>query len=298
MADTAVVARAGHVVVVEQRGVARGEVFLGGQVLEGRRQAVGAVLLRHAAGLPQRVLQTLGQGCEALAALDHLHMLPAGEGQHEVVQDVDERLAGDGDTQLGHRGEVRQAAVAGGVVLGEEHFLAWPFQGPPLPDVALQGAQHTIGVVIRVVVLQLAQQRDGHQVRRTLEQRNDLGVPDRGERIDARAPVTTGCLRRQRGGTINAARAALADAGLGSGQFLGLGLAIVHVEANLLIGDVGTWQWGPTSRETKTPILNPTNPAPPVARRLRRLRRLRLLTTGHHVCRSTGQDDCRAPQCT
>ncbi len=26
-----------------------------------------------------------------------------------------------------------------------------------------------------------------------------------------------------------------------------LGLAIVHVEANLLIGDTGTWQWGPTS---------------------------------------------------
>ena len=46
----------------------------------------------------------------------------------------------------------------------------------------------------------------------------------------------------------------------------------------------------------KPTILNPTNPAPPVARRLRRLRRLRLLTTGHHECRSTGQDHCRAPQ--
>jgi hypothetical protein len=32
-----------------------------------------------------------------------------------------------------------------------------------------------------------------------------------------------------------------------------------------------------------------------VARRLRRLRRLRLLTTGHHDCRSTGQDHCRRP---
>jgi hypothetical protein len=113
--------------------------------------------------------------------------------------------------------------------------------------VALQGAQHTIGVVVGVVILQLAQQRDGHQVRRALEQRHDLAVPDCGERIDARAPVTTGCLRRQRGGTINAACTTLADAGLGSGQFLGLGLAIVHVEANLLIGDTGTWQWGPTS---------------------------------------------------
>jgi hypothetical protein len=32
-----------------------------------------------------------------------------------------------------------------------------------------------------------------------------------------------------------------------------------------------------------------------VVRRLRRLRRLRLLTTGHHECRSTGQNHCRAP---
>ena len=109
-------------------------------------------------------------------------------------------------------------AVAGGVVLGEEHFLARPLQGAPLSYVALQRAQHAIGVVLRVVVLQLAQQRDGHQVWRALEQRHDLAVPDRGKRIDARAPVTTGCLRRQRGGTINASCAALADAGLGSGQ--------------------------------------------------------------------------------
>jgi hypothetical protein len=59
-----------------------------------------------------------------------------------------------------------------------------------------------------------------------LEQRHDLAVPDRGKRIDARAPVTTGCLRRQRGGTINASCAALADAGLGSGQFLDLVLRL------------------------------------------------------------------------
>lgn len=60
----------------------------------------------NAASLPQRVLQALGQGREALAAFDHLGMLPAGEGQHEVVQDVDELLACDGDAQLVRRGEV------------------------------------------------------------------------------------------------------------------------------------------------------------------------------------------------
>src|SRR5204862_673712 len=104
-----------------------------------------------------------------------------------------------------------------------------------------------------------------------------------------------GVLRGQRDRALDATRAALADAGLGRGQFLGLVLADVHVEAYLLIGDSGSWHWADLLLRPEPAIVNPTNPAPPVVRRLRRLRRLRLLTTGHHVCRSTGQDDCRAP---
>ena len=42
-------------------------------------------------------------------------------------------------------------------------------------------------------------------------------------------------------------------------------------------------------------ILNPLKASAAGGSSSRRLRRLRLLTTGHHVCRSTGQDDCRAP---
>jgi hypothetical protein len=88
VAHAAVVARARHVVVVQQRRVPHGEVLFLGQILERRRQAVSAMLLRGAASLPQGVLQALGQSHEALAAFNHLDMLPAGEGQHEVVQDV------------------------------------------------------------------------------------------------------------------------------------------------------------------------------------------------------------------
>lgn len=62
-----------------------------------------------------------------------------------------------------------------------------------------------------------------------------------------------------------------------------------------MIGDSGAWHWADLFWRPEPAILNPANPAPPVARRLRRLRRLRLLTTGHHECRSTGQDDCRRP---
>ena len=63
----------------------------------------------------------------------------------------------------------------------------------------------------------------------------------------SKPPYPSGVLRGKRRRVLDASGAALADAGLGSGQFLGLGLAIVHVETNLLIGDAGTWQWGPTS---------------------------------------------------
>jgi len=62
-----------------------------------------------------------------------------------------------------------------------------------------------------------------------------------------------------------------------------------------LIGDSGSWHWADLLSRPRPAILNPANPAPPVVRRLRRLRRLRLFTTGHHDCRSTGQDDCRRP---
>src|SRR5450631_2537792 len=112
VAKATVVARAEHAVVLEQRHVARGEVLFFAQVLERRREAVAAVLLRGTAGLPQGVLQSLGERLEALAAFDHLHVLPAREGEHEVVEDVSEPQASDRDAQLAHASEVRQALLA------------------------------------------------------------------------------------------------------------------------------------------------------------------------------------------
>ena len=52
MADAAVVARAAQAVVIQQRRVAHSEVLFFGQVLERRRQTVGAVLLGESAGTP------------------------------------------------------------------------------------------------------------------------------------------------------------------------------------------------------------------------------------------------------
>ena len=139
VADAAVVARAAQAVVIEQRRVAHGEVLLFGQVLERGRQAVGAVLPRCTTGLPQRVLQPPGQSLEALAAFDHRDILPAREGEHEVVQDVDEQRASDRDAQLAHGSEVSQALPARRMVLREEHLPVRTLQRTPLPNVALQG---------------------------------------------------------------------------------------------------------------------------------------------------------------
>lgn len=194
VAHAAVVARAGHTVVIEQRRVADGEILFFGQVLEGSRQAVAAVLLRHAPGLPQGILQPVGQGLEALAPFDHFHMLPAREGQHEVVQDVRKRPVRNRDAQRPHGGEVRQATMARRMFLREHHFPGRSFERAPLTDVALQGAQHTVGEAVRVIVLQLAQQRDGHQLGCALEQRHDFAVPNLGKRVGARSPIAPGLL--------------------------------------------------------------------------------------------------------
>ena len=67
MAFAAIVARARHAIVLEQRRVAAGEVLLLLQILERRRQTVGAVLARHATGFV------------ALTTFDHLGVLPARE---------------------------------------------------------------------------------------------------------------------------------------------------------------------------------------------------------------------------
>ena len=143
------------------------------------------------------------------------------------------------------------------MLLREEHFLGRTLQRAPLAKVTLQRAQHAVGEALRMIVLQLAQQRHGHQPGRTAQQRHDLRVPDVDERIGSRAPIAPGILRGQRDCAVDAARAALADAGLGGGQFLGLGLANVHVEANLLIGDSGAWHWADLFLRPEPTMLNP-----------------------------------------
>jgi hypothetical protein len=77
------------------------------EVTECGREAVAAVFEGCTAQRPERVLQALGQGDEALAPDHDLGMAPAAERQAEVVEPMREGLAGDGHAERGGVGEVR-----------------------------------------------------------------------------------------------------------------------------------------------------------------------------------------------
>jgi hypothetical protein len=139
-------------VVPQQRLVAP---LKGRPIAAGRdrgRQGVGAMHPRNPAQLGQGVLQAVAEALEALGEADRAR-LPVRVGQHEVVDQMGERLAVDGHPQAGGVREVGGAQVAGLVDLAEEDLLGRPVQGAPLLDVALQGAQLPVGEAAGVLAL-------------------------------------------------------------------------------------------------------------------------------------------------
>ena len=152
----AVVAARHHAVVSAQRLVAlgvRSTAAAGIEVAERGRERVGAVLARRTAERPQRVLQTVRQGGEALAAEHHLGMLPTRVGECEVVEAVLERLAGDCDAEPGRVGEVGQRPVAGRMDLAEDDLALGPVPRLPGPDAPLEGATMPTPVAVRMAAL-------------------------------------------------------------------------------------------------------------------------------------------------
>jgi hypothetical protein len=132
----AVMLEQGLVTPLEGVGIAAG--------LDGRGQAVGAVQVRHAAEFPEGVLQALAEALVALGEADGAR-LPVGVGQHEVVDQVGEGGAVQGDAQLGAVGEVGGGQPAGVVDLGEEDLLGRAVLGPPLPEPPLEGPHLAVG---------------------------------------------------------------------------------------------------------------------------------------------------------
>ena len=187
--DAGVVAGWAHVVVGAERLVAAC-LILGGvaaEVAEGGGEAVGAVLQRRAAERPEGVLQFLGEGGEALAAEHHADMLPAGEGKAEVVEPVLQQLASDADAERGGLGEVGRSLPPRRMVLAEDHLARRTGQGLPVADPSLQRAADADRQV-GMPAAEFIEQCHRPQPRGGLQHRQDLAVPDRGERVGP-APV-------------------------------------------------------------------------------------------------------------
>src|SRR6516164_11466256 len=147
MREPTIVARRGHAVVGTQFPVTSGEIVLGNpiEVAERRRQAVAAMLFRHTAQRPQRILQALRERYEAFAAEHHMSMLEAGEGQPEVIEPVIKRLIRDRDAKPAHVGEVRQAHSPWRMLLAEDHIAVGTIERPPPGNATLQGSAHPRG---------------------------------------------------------------------------------------------------------------------------------------------------------
>src|SRR5260370_16370404 len=149
-----------------------------------------------AAERPQRILQPLGQCHEALTAEHDMGMLPAREGQTEVIEPVIQRHTGDADAVIAHVGEIGKPQPARRVLLPEDDVLLGPVQCPPGTDAPLQGAANTdadLGMATPDLV------ENGHrpQAWGALQQRHYLAVPNLRQRIAPSAAARRSLLRRQ-----------------------------------------------------------------------------------------------------
>jgi len=134
--------------------------------------------LRHTTQGGQSVLQAFAEALETLGEAERAR-LPVRVGQHEVVDQVHQRLALDGDAQVGRVREVAGAQPARMMDLTEEHLPGTAVQGPPALDVPLQGAQLAIGEASREAALQVVEQglglQAGVEAQLLFELRPDLG---------------------------------------------------------------------------------------------------------------------------
>ena len=152
----------GQAVVAQQRLVASLEDLGVGARLDRRRQPVGAVDHGHTAQLPQGVLQAFAEALETLAKADR-DRLPIGIGEHEVVEQVRERMASQGDAQVVAVREVGGSQPPGMMDLGEEDLPGRSLLGSPPLDPSLQRPYLAIGKATGILPLQSLKEGLGFQ---------------------------------------------------------------------------------------------------------------------------------------
>src|ERR1700691_5099684 len=106
----------------------------------------------------------------------------ARERQAEMIKSAIKDLAGDGDAEIGHLGEVRQAHPARRMLLAKDDLPIRTVHRPPSPDAALQGPPRSVAQVW-VPTAEFSEDGNRSQSGRGLQHRDDLIVPDIGEGI-------------------------------------------------------------------------------------------------------------------
>jgi hypothetical protein len=224
-------------VMLEQPLVSACEHLGLGVAVDRGGQAIGTMPLGDSSQFPQGVLQALAEALEALGEADGAG-LPVGVGEHEVINQVVERLAEDGDAELGHAGEVALGEPARLVGLREEHLLGRPLEGPPLFDPSLQAPELDVGEPPGEAALQVEEEGLGLEARVEPEQFQQFG-PDVLERVLPGPPgMRDSSLAGQGVGVAVLACRLLVDVGpIGGVGERGFGLEQFPQPPELTIGD-------------------------------------------------------------
>jgi hypothetical protein len=232
----------------EQSLVAPSEHLGLGIAVDRGGQAIGAVSPRDPSQFPQGVLQPFAEALEALREADSAG-LPVRVGEHEVIDQVAERLAEDGDAELGHASEVGLGEPTRLVNLSEEHLLGWPFEGPPEFDPPLQAPQLNVGEAAREAALEIEEKGLGLEPRIESEQFEEFG-PDVLERVLPGPPgMRNSSLSGERVGVaVLACRLLIDFSPIGDHGECGFGLEQLPQPPELAIGD---HPFAPVSKEPK-----------------------------------------------
>jgi hypothetical protein len=219
-----------------------------------------AVLARRPSQRPQRVLQSLGQRHEALAAQDHVRVLEARVGEPEVIQPMIQRHAGHRDGQFAHLGEIRQPQPPRLVRLAEDHVALGPVHGPPGADAPLQRAAHAARE-LGVAPQQFLEDRDRPHAGCGLQQRHDFRVEDLGQRIGPASAARRLLLRWQAWICLDAIRRGHAEPGACRRQRRRFGQPELHIQPRLVIVDVSSGHGAVLDDSRPAPY--PIQPRPP-----------------------------------
>src|SRR6202453_5330850 len=110
----------------------------------------------------------------------------ARERQAEVIESAIKDLAGDGDAEIGHLGDVRQAHPARRMLLPKDDLPIRAVHRPPSPDAALEGSPRS-GAQVWMAAAEILEDGDRSQYGRCLRLRRGFIVPDIGEGIGSAA---------------------------------------------------------------------------------------------------------------